>query len=115
MKWYIPDCYWNSKSNGASVSHEAVCVLNTNSVAAAIEMTLYFESREKLGGFSVVVPPERTLHIRLDKLVNRDKVPIPQDTPYAMVIDCEQNITLQYTRVDSSQAELAIATTMVHG
>ena len=113
MKWFIPDCYWNSKSNGAFVSHEAVCILNTNDTHAMIEMTLYFEDREKLGGYSVTIPPERTLHIRLDKLLNRDGLPIPQDTPYAMTIDCEQSITVQYTRVDTSQPELAIATTII--
>jgi hypothetical protein len=113
MKWYIPDCYWHSKSNGVFVSHEAVCILNTNSVAAIVDMTLYFEDRNKLGGYRAEVPPERTLHIRLDKLASRDGTPIPQDTPYAMVIDCEQNITVQYTRVDTSQPELAIATTII--
>jgi hypothetical protein len=113
MKWYIPDCYWNSRSNGVFVSHEAVCVLNPNVVPALVNMTLYFEDRDKLGGYSVEIPPERTLHIRLDKLVSRDGVAIPQDTPYAMVIDCDQEITVQYTRVDTSQPELAIATTII--
>jgi hypothetical protein len=78
-----------------------------------VNLTLYFEDREKLGGFSAEVPPERTLHIRLDKLVSREGIPIPQDTPYAMVIDCEQNITVQYTRVDTSQPAMALMTTMV--
>lgn len=113
MKWYIPDCYWQSKSSGAFVSHEAVCILNTNSVPATIHMTLYFEDRDKLGGYTVEVPAERTLHIRLDKLVSKDGVRIPQDTPYAMVVECEQNITVQYTRVDTSQPAYAIATTII--
>lgn len=113
MKWYIPDCYWHSRSHGVFVSHEAVCILNTNSVPAIVDMTLYFENRNKLGGFRVKVPPERTLHVRLDKLVSKDGISVPQDTPYAMVIDCEQNITVQYTRVDTSQPELAIATTII--
>lgn len=113
MKWYIPDCYWHSKSNGVFVSHEAICILNTNSVPAEVSLTLYFEDRDKLDGFAVHVEPERTLHIRLDKQVNCDGIAIPQDTPYAIVVECEQNITVQYTRVDTSQPELAIATTIV--
>ena len=113
MKWYIPDCFWHSKSNGVFVSHEAVCILNTKSVPAIVNMTMYFEDRDKLGGYTVEVMPERTLHIRLDKLVNMEGTPIPQDTPYAMVIDCEQTIAVQYTRVDTSQPELAIATTII--
>lgn len=113
MKWFIPDCYWHSRSTGIFPSHEAVCILNTNYTSATVNLTLYFEDREKLGGFSAEVPPERTLHIRLDKLVSREGIPIPQDTPYAMVIDCEQNITVQYTRVDTSQPAMALMTTMV--
>ena len=66
-----------------------------------------------MSGFSVEVPPERTLHIRLDKLVNSEGIPIPQDTPYAMVIDCEQDISVQYTRVDTSQPAMALMTTKV--
>lgn len=113
MKWYIPDCFWHSQSNGVFVSHEAVCVLNTNENDVTVNLTLYFEDREKLGGYSIVVPAERTKHIRLDQIVNTKGTPIPQDTPYAMVIDCDDHITIQYTRVDTSQPELAIATTIV--
>ncbi len=113
MKWYIPDCYWHSRSNGVFVSHEAVCILNTTNLPAVVDMTLYFEDRDKLGGYTVEVPAERTLHIRLDKLLSQDSIPIPQDTPYAMLIECEQPITVQYTRVDTSQPELAIATTII--
>ena len=35
------------------------------------------------------------------------------DTPYAIVIESESMLTVQYTRVDTTQAELAISTTMV--
>lgn len=113
MKWYIPDCYWHSRSSGVFVSHEAVCVLNTGDTPARIKMTLYFEDRDKLDGYVVEVPAERTLHIRLDRLVNAKGAPIPQDTPYAMVLECEQRLVVQYTRVDTSQPAMAIATTMV--
>lgn len=113
MKWYIPDCFWHSKSNGVFVSHEAVCVLNTNKKDVTVNLTLYFEDREKLDGYAITVPAERTKHIRLDQTVNQEGTPIPQDTPYAMVIECEDNITIQYTRVDTSQPEMAIATTII--
>lgn len=39
MKWYIPDCFWHSKSNGVFPSHEAVCVLNTNESPVDVELT----------------------------------------------------------------------------
>jgi hypothetical protein len=113
MRWFIPDCYWHSRSTGVFPSHEAVCILNTNTINATVTLTLYFEDRDKLDGFKVDVPAERTRHIRLDKLVSGDGTAIPQDTPYAIVIDCEQDITVQYTRVDTSQPAMALMTTMV--
>ncbi|MCI9068159.1 MAG: hypothetical protein HFI65_05735 [Lachnospiraceae bacterium] len=111
--WYIPDAYYPSSKNGEYVSHEAICFLNTGKADAAVSMTLYFEDREKLGGFSVTVPAERTVHCRMDQIRNRDGVPVPTDTPYAVKVESEAELTVQYTRVDTTQAQLAIATTIV--
>ncbi len=55
MTKYIPDCYWPETDNGAYVSHEAVCVLNTNASPATVNLTLFFEDRPKMAGFSVTV------------------------------------------------------------
>lgn len=112
--WYIPDCYWNSKSNGTSVSHEAVCVLNTNNTDAHLEITLYFQDRDPIDGFSVDVPKQRTLHIRLDKIKNKEGICVPTDTPYALTVKSDQeNLFIQYTRVDSSQEALSLCTTII--
>ena len=78
-----------------------------------MSLTLYFEDRDKMTGFHAVVPAERTVHLRLDRLKRDDGVGIPQDTPYAIVIESETALKVQYTRVDTTQAELAISTTMV--
>ena len=68
-KWYIPDAYYPGVSGGKTyVSHEAVCFLNESCRDAQVKMTLYFEDREKMEGFSVLIPGERTLHVRLDQL-----------------------------------------------
>lgn len=113
-KWYIPDAYYPGVSGGKTyVSHEAVCFLNESCRDAQVKMTLYFEDREKMEGFSVLIPGERTLHVRLDRLTGEKGQKIPVDTPYAIVIESESMLTVQYTRVDTTQAELAISTTMV--
>lgn len=114
-QWFIPDAYYPSSKNGAYVSHEAVCFLNPGKQDASVTLTLYFEDREKMEGFSAVVPAERTVHLRMDKIVSASGQSVPMDTPYAMMIESEQPLHLQYTRVDTTQAELAIATTIVKG
>ena len=111
--WYIPDAYYPSSKNGEYVSHEAVCMLNTGSEDAEVRLTLYFEDREKLEGFFVTVPAERTIHCRMDKIRNQKGEGVPTDTPYAINIESEKELTVQYTRVDTTQAQLAIATTII--
>ncbi|MEG0913586.1 MAG: sensory rhodopsin transducer [Oscillospiraceae bacterium] len=113
MKWFIPDCFWPEVDNGDYVSHEAVCVLNTSTQPVDVCLTLFFEDREKLGGFKITIGSERTLHIRLDKLANDKGEKIPRGVPYAMVVECPEKIAVQYTRVDTTQPALSIATTIV--
>lgn len=113
MQWMIPDCFWPVKDQGDYVSHEAVCVLNAGASDAETELTLYFEDRPPLTGFHVTVPAERTLHIRLDRLKNDRGEAIPRGTPYAIVVSSGAKLAVQYTRVDTTQPALAIATTIV--
>ena len=112
-KWYIPDGFWHTKSNGVFPSHEAICILNTNAEPAEVHLTLYFEDREKMTGFSFNVDAERTLHIRMDKIKNDKGQPVPSNTPYAIVVESDKDLTVQYTRVDTSQSEMAVATTIL--
>lgn len=112
-KWCIPDGFWHTKSKGVFPSHEAICILNVNTTAVKLFITLFFEDKEKMGDFIVEVLAERTNHIRMDQLQNTKGERVPQNTPYAIMIECEQDISIQYTRVDTSQPEMAIATTII--
>lgn len=108
---YIPDGYWHSRSNGVFVSHEAICVLNTDIHQVDIDLILYFEDRDPITGFHLSVDAMRTLHIRMDQIKNDRGESVPQDTPYAIEVRCSHAVELQYSRVDTSQSEMAIATT----
>ena len=110
---YIPDGFWHSESNGVFVSHEAVCILNTHPHTVHVELTLYFEDRDKISGFHMDIASERTKHIRMDQIMNDQGICVPQNTPYAIVVDSSHEVQIQYSRVDTSQAEMAVATTMV--
>lgn len=113
MKKLLPDCYWPSSENGAYVSHESICILNVTEETANIQLTLYFEDSPPMKGFCVPVGPERTRHIRMDQLVSEDGRTVPKDTPYAAVIESNVEVAVQYTRVDATQPELALMTTIV--
>jgi len=111
--WLIPDAFYNSQSIG-QVSHEAVCVLNTSDVDAVITMTLYFEDRDKMEGFVATCPAERTHHIRMDKLHAKCGAPVPMDVPYAILVESNVEVVIQYSRLDTSQAEMALMTTVAY-
>ena len=111
--WFIPDGYYPPVSNGTVYnSHEAICVLNTGKVNANIKITLYFEDRDKMDGFKAVCNAERTNHIRMDKLRDADGNGVPMGVPYAMMVESDADIVVQYSRLDTTQAEMALMTTM---
>ncbi len=110
--WFIPDGYWPSISNGVFPSHEAICVLNTCSKDAEISVTLYFEDRDKMTGFKAECKAERTNHIRMDKLKDEAGNLVPQGVAYAMMVESTQDIIVQYSRMDTTQAEMALMTTI---
>jgi len=111
--WLIPDAFYNSQSIGA-VSHEAVCILNTSNEDANINMTLYFEDRDKMEGFNSHCKAGRTHHIRMDKLSSTTDQRVPKDTPYAILVESSIEVVVQYSRLDTSQAEMALMTTVAY-
>ena len=112
MKYYIPDCFWPVKDQGEYLGHAAISLLNTNPEPVQVRMTLYFEDRDKMEGFLLEVPAERTIHFHTYDLKNEDGEGIPRGVGYAAVLECEAPVTVQYARVDVTQPELAVATTM---
>lgn len=113
-RWFIPDGYYPSTSSGSQKSHDAVCVLNPGKKDAHIQITLYFEDREKQAGFCALCGAERTHHIRMDKLTDENGNGVPTDVPYAMMVESDVNIIVQYSRMDTTQAEMALMTTIAY-
>ena len=112
--WIIPDGYLNDTVKGDYVSHECVCVINLSGETAHIDLTLYFEDGEPMRGFHAVCEHERANHIRLDKMVNDEGQPIPRKRPYALVVESDRPIVAQYSRLDVSQPEYALMTTIAY-
>lgn len=111
--WLIPDMYWPEiTSEGHYVSHESICVLNTSDQECKLEFILYYEDRAPVSGLSVVCPPQRTLHVRMDRLTDKDGMHIPRGVPYAAVVNASIPVVVQYTRVDTTQSANSIMTTM---
>lgn len=112
--WMIADGYMSDTSTEKYVSHEAICVLNLSDEAAEIDITIYFEDREPLEGFKAVCNPKRTNHIRLDKIKNNDGVMIPHEVPYAILVESSQPVVCQHSRMDVSQPDMTLMTTIAY-
>lgn len=112
-RWAIAEGYIPPASTGDSrqlTSHETVCILNAGDRDAHVEITLFFADREPVGPYRLTVPARRTLHQRFNEL--DDPQPVPTDTDYASVIESDQPVVVQHTRLDSRKAELALLTTV---
>jgi len=113
--WYIPDGYFPPTSSpGVYTSHESVCVLNAGMEDAHLKLTLYFEDREPMKDFTAVCKAERTNHIRMDRLKDAGGNGVPMGVPYAIMLESDRPVIVQYSRLDTTQAEIGLMTTMAH-
>jgi len=96
------------------VIHEAICVLNPGPYDATIKLTFYFSDAEPMRGFTAECKAERTNHIRLDQIKNDKGQSVPQGVPYAAMVESDQPIIVQYSRLDTTQAEIGLMTTMAY-
>ncbi|MBB2972837.1 sensory rhodopsin transducer [Mesorhizobium sp. RMAD-H1] len=113
--WAIAEGYIPGSSHGpgpALTSHEAACLLNAGDRDAHVEIMLYFSDRAPVGPYRVVVPAQRTCHLRFNDLQEPESV--PRDTPYSSVITSDEPIVVQHTRLDSRQAENALLSTIAY-
>ncbi|GAF64829.1 hypothetical protein BTS2_1725 [Bacillus sp. TS-2] len=113
LLWYIPDGYIPEISQGELLSHESICVLNTYQEDAELKITIYFEDREPIEEINYLVPGKRTKHIRTSALEKNGQV-IPVGVPYAIEVESSIPVIVQYSRLDSTQSELALMSTMGH-
>jgi hypothetical protein len=113
--WAIPEGYipgWSHGPEPAMTSHDTICVLNTGDDAATLRLTIYFEDRDPVGPYLIDVPARRTRHVRLNDL--HDPTPIPVETAFATAIESNVPVIIQYTRLDSRQAENALLSTIAY-
>jgi len=114
-RWAIAEGYIPEFSHGPEpemTSHETACLLNTSDQNANVQITIYFSDRQPVGPYRVVVPANRTKHLRFNDL--KDPQPIPRGTDYASVIESDVPIVVQHTRLDSRQSANALLSTIAY-
>jgi hypothetical protein len=113
--WAIAEGYIPGQSTGpafAMTSHEAMCFLNAGERDAHVRVTIFFEDREPVGPYTFTVPSRRTHHVRFNNL--KDPEEIPRDTAYSSLIESDEPVVVQHTRLDSRQAANALLSTIAY-
>ena len=113
--WLIPDAYLPPAGDGPPFGHEAVCILNTSKRDAHLRLDLYFEHRDPMLGIELVVDAERSRHLRLDDPVSLGGLQIPRETPYSIRLTSDVPVAVQYSRLDVTQPNYSLMTTMAMG
>lgn len=111
--WIIPDGFTPVRSSGALESHEAICIVNCSVSRAKVRVTVYFEDSNPIEEIAFAVDGQRTKHVRTDTL-EKDGARIPKGVPYAMKVESDVSIVVQYSRMDATQAENTLMTTMAY-
>jgi hypothetical protein len=114
-RWAIAEGYIPPYSTGRGrdlESHETACILNAGGRDANVTVTVYFADRAPAGPFRLVVPAERTLHLRFNDL--REPEAVPRGTDFASVIESDVPVVVQHTRLDSREAALALLSTTAY-
>lgn len=112
-RWAIAEGYIPSTGTGPAPeleSHETACILNAGRADAHVRLTLFFADRHPAGPYEVTVPARRTLHLRFNDLEHPEAV--PRDTDYAAVLESDEPVVVQHTRLDTRQAELGLLSTV---
>lgn len=114
-RWAIAEGYIPEESTGpepAMLSHETACILNAGDRDAHVRITVFFADREPVGPYRVTVPARRTLHLRFNDL--DDPEPVPRGVDYASVLESDEPVVVQHTRLDSRQSENALLSTVAY-
>jgi hypothetical protein len=114
-RWAIAEGYIPSQSSFcdyALISHETACILNASDRDAHVAITIFFADRDPLGPYRVTVAARRTLHLRFNDL--DDPRPIPRDTDYSTVLESDEAIIVQHTRLDSRHSEVSLLSTTAY-
>ncbi len=111
--WVIPGGHIPETGTGREpefTSRDELCVLNAGDADAELEITIYYADREPVGPYRLKVAARRVRQVRFNDLIDPEAMPL--GVPFAAVVKSNAPVTVQFTRVDTRQAALAIASTM---
>lgn len=111
-QWIIPDCELPPAGEGVLKGHESVIIVNDTNKKATIKVKLYFADKPAYEGIVWEVEPQKVRCFRMNNVNDMCGYVVPLETQYAMKLDSDQKIVVQYGRLDNRQTNLAYYTTL---
>ncbi|WP_158587636.1 sensory rhodopsin transducer [Neobacillus notoginsengisoli] len=110
--WYFPDCDLPPAGDSQLKGHESIIVLNDSDFDATLNMTLFFTDQDPVRVNNLIVEKQRVRCIRMDNKTELHGFEVPLEIQYALKVESDQNVIIQYGRLDSRQTNLAYYTTL---
>lgn len=112
-RWVVPGGHVPLASTGREPEHtscDIISILNAGDNEARIEMTVHYADREPVGPYPLVVRARRVRRVRVNDLI--DPAALPLGVDYALVIDADRDVVVQFTRQDMGHAARAWMSTI---
>lgn len=110
--WFFPDGDRPPLGDSLMKGHESYVVLNPNDRDARVEFTLYFEDEGPVTGIRQTVPAQRVRCFQTHNSEHFGQHVLPVARQYAVKVESDVPVIVQYGRLDARQANLAYYTTM---
>ena len=110
--WIIPDCELPQPGEGVAKGHESVIIVNDNEFDVNIKVTVYFTDKDCYEDIKWTVGAKKVRCFRMNRLEDMCGFEVPMETQYAMKLESDGNIVVQYGRLDNTQPNLAFYTTL---
>jgi hypothetical protein len=110
--WFFPDGDRPPPGESPMKGHESFVVLNPNKAEAHLEFTLYFEKDPPIEGIRMSVGAERVACFQTHRPEHFGGHVLPLGVQYAVKVESDTPVIIQYGRLDARQQNLAYYTTM---
>lgn len=113
LRWSVPDADIPPSSTAPELSHESICVLNRCAQAATFMITAYFADLDPEQSLPITIPGRRALHLRTDVPEAIGGLRIERGVPYALEIESDADLQIQYSRLDTTQPAYSLMTALL--
>src|SRR5687767_14023505 len=105
--WMVPGGHSPLISTGKEpefTSRDELSILNTNAQEASVDIMIYYTNREPAGPYAIKIKARSVRNLRFNDLV--DPEPVFLDTDYAVLVESNIPVVVQFTRMNTGQPEL---------